>query len=614
MSPVEQTNGEHQFQWFEQSASVCTTDATFLESTVRRSSFNLSIPHPLDFLMPSFDASLSISSIDPTSQNSATLLPDYSQVLVGTNGQTRESDLASGIWSMESFWDDALSPFADTIRNNRRAVHDQENSTENPRSREDEADRMSFLFDRQTCHALSIQEELDPNPWRTLIWPLAAEYPALWHALAALTCLCMSKQQPQLRDDATRHSHRSAQLLSHSIEEDELPKDVALAVTLALAFADTWDYENSPTGTNHIRNAGSLLSQLLSTQRQVVTKEAQARTEFLYNTWTYMDVLARFTCNETLPSYSENTPLPHWDELGWNTSNLDPLMGYALTFFPIMRRVADLINKVRARSTSGNSPAIISQGLQLRQVIEDWSPPIDLEMIEDPTPNMTDAIQTAEAYRWATLCLLYQAIPELPNLTSYGELAQKILVYLATTPLDSKTIIVHILPLMVAGCDAVEEEDREFVRERWSAMAKRMVAGIINRCLKITEEVWRRREEYLWTRGLSVSPHDLRLGSSTTTANDSAALSEDIANFINLGTNPGAAAPSSGGSTMQGSRASVRNANGFPISAAFKKGVDTLTRSGCSEYTVRGKLHWLGVMKDWDMAGKVHFRLVMFYG
>jgi hypothetical protein len=41
------------------------------------------------------------------------------------------------------------------------------------------------------------------------------------------------------------------------------------------------------------------------------------------------------------------------------------------------------------------------------------------------------------------------------------------------------------------------------------------------------------------------------------------------------------------------------------ISAAFKSGgVDTLTRSGCIEYTMRGRLHWLGVLKDWDLQRK----------
>lgn len=580
------------------STSEDMMDLVFLDSDIGPSSMSLPTPHTLEFLMQGFDQNQPLLPLDQLSHSSTTSPPKSRDTYTGINTQPSNTDFTSELWNLETFWEDYLRPSANTPIDLGLPSNDQETTSETLKSREEEAERIAFLFHQQTCHTLSIQEESNRNPWRTLIWPLAKEHPALWHAIASLTCFCMSKQQPQLRADGARHVRRSAQLLSENMGNGEIPLDAALAATLSLGFAETWDYENSSTGISHIRSAGVLLSQILSDHPMLaLTSDEEARVEFLYNTWTYMDVLARFTCSEIFPTYSASTPIPNWSELGWNTSNLDPLMGYSTTFFPIMRRVADLINKVRARSTPRNSPAIISQGLELKRVIEDWTPPIDLEVIDDPSPNMTDAIQTAEAYRWSTLCLLYQAVPELPNLTSYGELAQKILIYLATIPLNSTTLIVHILPLMVAGCDAVEEEDRDFVRERWSAMSKRMVTGVTSRCLKITEEVWKRREEYLWARGLSVSPNDLKVNPAL---NESAVLSNDIANFITFGTSPGAATTNSGGSPSQANPRSIHRANGFPISAAFKKGVDTLTRSGCSEYTVRGRLHWLGVMKDWN--------------
>ncbi|OAL43764.1 hypothetical protein IQ07DRAFT_649845 [Pyrenochaeta sp. DS3sAY3a] len=549
----------------------------------------------LEFLMQGFDQTQQLPSMDQLSHGSTTSPPHNGQEFGTGNTPSDGANYGFELWNTESFWEDYLRPVPDTPIHLEISSNDPQLDPNILKSREDEAERIAYLFHQQTCHTLSIQEESDQNPWSMLIWPLAKEYPALWHGIAALTCFCMAKQQPQLRVDGGRHVQRSAQLLSENIDKGDIPLDAALAATLVLGFAETWDYENSLTGINHIRAAGNILSQVLSAQSSMVVRsEEQASIEFLYNTWTYMDVLARFTSSEIFPTYSTNTPIPHWNELGWNTSNLDPLMGYSTSFFPTMRRVADLINKVRA--TPRNSPAIISQALELKRAIENWTPPVDLEALDDPSPNMTDAIQTAEAYRWSTLCLLYQAVPELPNLTSYGELAQKILIYLATIPLNSTTIIVHILPLMVAGCDAVEDEDRDFVRERWRAMSRRMVTGVVDRCLKITEEVWKRREEYLWARGLSVSGNGLKV--NTAALQDTSTLSNDIANFINFGTSPGGMTTSSGGTPAN--PRNIHRANGFPISAAFKKGVDTLTRSGCREYTVRGRLHWLGVMKDWN--------------
>lgn len=457
-----------QQQSHQRSASEDMMDMLFLDSNIRRPSSNLPASQSLDFLMQGFNQNQQLPPMDQLSHGSTASPPQNGQMFGTGNTPNDGANYGFELWNTESFWEDYLRPVADPPLDFDMTSNDPQLDPDFQKTREDEAERIAYLFHQQTCHTLSIQEESDQNPWSMLIWPLAKEHPALWHGIAALTCFCMSKQHSQLRIDGGRHVQRSTQLLAENMDKGDIPSDAALAATLVLGLAETWDYENSSTGISHIRAAGDIISKVLSTRPSMGTKsDDQARIEFLYNTWTYMDVLARFTSSEIFPTYSTNTPIPHWNELGWNTSHLDPLMGYSTSFFPIMRRVADLINKVKA--TARNSPAIISQALELKRVIENWTPPVDLEAIDDPSPNMTDAIQTAEAYRWATLCLLYQTVPELPNLTSYGELAQKILIYLATIPLNSTTIIVHLLPLMVAGCDAVEDEDREFVRERWRA-------------------------------------------------------------------------------------------------------------------------------------------------
>jgi hypothetical protein len=574
---------------------VSSTSSTGQASTSHLTPLLLGLPVS-DF---SQEASPALASPQQTSHSSNVSPQGIDEV-----PQINAIDYAGELWNMETFWEDYLRPLPMTPLNQDLIVDASNVVSETPRDREDEVERIAYLFHQQACHTLSIKEETDHNPWRTLIWPLAKKYPTLYHAIAALTCFGMSKQQPQLRIEGTRHVNRSTQLLSENVERGEMPLDAALAATLALGFAETWDNEASSTGSDHIRRGEILLQQIRSNQVDMVfSVEQAARLDFLAHTWTYMDVLARFTSSDLSQPYLGGTLDTDLLDFEQDPSQLDPLMGYSSTFFPIMRRVADLINRVKARQAPRNSPALISQAIELRRAIERWTLPVDLETIDDPSQLMTDAIQTAEAYRWSTLMILYQAVPELPSLTSYGELAQRILVYLATIPLSSTTIIIHIFPLMVAGCDAVEEEDRQFVRERWDAMSQRMVTGITDRCLKITEEIWKRREEYLLSRGLSFTSNGRQISASL---NDSTALSKDIASFIDFGTSPGANTANSSG-PMQHNHTQdgfVRKGNDFPISAAFKKGVDMLTRSGCTEYTVRGRLHWLGVMKDWDWQGK----------
>jgi hypothetical protein len=573
-------------------------DLVFPTSNTNSSSVSLATPRSLGYLFPDFNEDLSptMALLEQASRTS-----DTSPQRITENAQINAISYSSELWNMETFWEDYLRPLPTTPLDLSLPA-DNPQVPDTPKDRDDEAERIAYLFHQQTCHTLSIEEDPEQNPWKTVIWPLAKDHPAVYHALAALTCAGMSKQQPQLRNEIARHIRWSTQLLSEHVEKGEIPLDAVLAATLALAFAETWDDESPSTGSKHIRGGGILLQQILNDpQTLLFAGEGATRLDFLAHTWSYMDVLARFTSSELSRPYAESSSGPDLSPFVMDQSKLDPLMGYSTTFFPIMRRVADLINKVRSRESARNSPAIISQALVLRRAIEQWMLPVDLETIDDPSQIMTDAIQTSEAYRWSTLLLLYQAVPELPNLTSYGELAQKILVYLATIPLSSTTVIVHIFPLMIAGADAVEEEDREFVRDRWKAMSQRMVTGIIDRCLKITEETWRRKKEYLWARGLAFTSTGRQINASS---NESTALSKDIASFLNFETSPGGNTASSGASAQQSHKRAIRKGNNFPISAAFKKGVDGLTRSGCTEYTVRGKLHWLGVMKDWDWQSK----------
>lgn len=573
-------------------------DLGFLDSGIQASR-GLLTPQSLDPLnVPDIALYTSLQPEDPLNPNVS--LQELAQLSAEVNAQSYAQDYGPLHWEGNFFLQDYVDslpatpitsvnsgPFLNTIvAGNLIASGDLE----------DEREKIAMLFLRTTCHNLSIEGDSNNNPWKTFIWPMASDYPALYHALAALACFHASKAQPHLRLVGQKRLHTSARLLSLGLNKNEIPLDAALAATLALGFAEIWDSESVATGMTHITSASILLQQMLQNRTlNPYSQQEEARLEFLYNTWTYMDVIARFTCLDLCPPVPESLVAAAVGRLDISTSKLDPLMGYATAFFPIMRRVADLIHKVRMKNALRNSPVVISQALELKREIEDWAPPIDLETVQDPSQLMTDAIQTAETYRWSALALLYQAVPELPNLTSYGELAQKILVYLATIPLSSPTVIVHILPLMVAGNDAILQEDREFVRDRWKAMSQRLVTGIIERALEITEEVWKRRDEYWQAYDLSRIFGDC-------------GQVECVSPTRNTDLGSGAGSPNPGGhpATTNQSRQPSRRINMFPISAAFKKDVDTITRSGCIDYTVRGSLHWLGVMKDWQWQGKMY--------
>ncbi|OAP61758.1 hypothetical protein AYL99_03961 [Fonsecaea erecta] len=463
-----------------------------------------------------------------------------------------------------------------------------------PQSPSGSPEMIRHLFEQQTCAILSIKDDETKNPWRTLVWPLASGCPALYHALAAMTCLHMCRTQSQLRNIGLQHFQSGEKALVNGENNGNMVLEGAIATRLALGFAETWDHQRSSTGMGHINRAKVLIRQAAS--RHLTSRLAArdvSRLSFLANTCLYMDVIARLVCME--PQIVNNaefmTACTSLSSAIPSEQQLDPLMGCAITLFPLIGQLAELVACVRRRAEKRNSPAIISRAIELRMAIEDWAPRVDSEGGATISLSITNSIQTAEAYRWASLLLLRQAVPELPWVHSIWELASKCLVFLATIPMSSRTIIVHTFPLMIAGCEAFEEDDRDWVRKRWDLMSKRMITGIVDRCREITIEVWRRRDEYETRYGIVCGKPPCRSASIAVGAVRDGSPSRAYSGL------PRSVVEET---TRFDTGARPRLASDFPDSAAFKKGIDPVTRAGFIDYTVRGDLHWLAVMKDWN--------------
>ena len=413
-------------------------------------------------------------------------------------------------------------------------------------------------FDKITCGILSVKDGAGENPWRTLIWPMARDTPALQHAIFALAAFHSSRENSAFRVHGVDHMRRSITCMVHEIQN--MRTDAALATTLALAFADTWD-QHTRTCIQHLRGAKALVAQVLQDGAHMVPRrdgDDLNRVRFLYNTWLYMDVIARITSLDECGSNPFDIPL--FDSPNNAVHEIDPLMGCAATLFPLIDRAMRLIQRVRR--TKSNSVAIVSQAIELKALIERWEPPEFFEPPEDPTSEVQHGIQTAHAYRWATVLYLHQAVPEIPMpAEAESELAKRVLILLATVPLRSRTNIIHMFPLLVAGCEADQEEDREWVVDRWAAMQARLMLGTGDRCLEVVREVWARRDAFE-----AEKDHQRQMRAAT-----------------------------GGRDTMvrRGSTSTMGNIE-------FEK-------------TVRGKLHWVNVMREWEWEGEFEFFLFVQY-
>jgi len=130
---------------------------------------------------------------------------------------------------------------------------------------------------------------------------------------------------------------------------------------------------------------------------------------------------------------------------------------------------------------------------------------------------------------------------------------------------------------MAAGCEATDHEEREWVKERWGLMSSRMKLGIIERCLEVTKEVWNRRDAHAAER-MATQAESRSFSGDASMKREFSDCPDDFIFEDDFGFGEAPCwerTPTSTGSTGS-------------------------TGSMDPEVTVKGRLHWLGVMKDWN--------------
>jgi len=280
------------------------------------------------------------------------------------------------------------------------------------------------------------------------------------------------------------------------------------------------------------------------------------------------------------------------------STEIDPLMGCASTLFPLIGRVANLCR--RARQSESNGVAIITQATKLKERMEQWDSGTSFENPEDPSSDVQHALQTAEAYRYATLLYLHQAVPEIPFKMTSAQLAQKVLIYLATVPTSSRLVIVQIYPLLAAGCEVTEDSEaglRQWVRNRWQNMSDRMLIGNIDRCCEVMLEVWRRRDDFVAQKEAARRGRENQRRSVGMAHLDISNEMSEVFSYQDMysgQTSPGGAMKRE--NHHQGN--SGRNMSDSGLQR--RRNSEPIPENLEAEYTVRGRLHWVGVMKDWD--------------
>ena len=123
---------------------------------------------------------------------------------------------------------------------------------------------IATMFINSTCGIMSI-EDGSANPWRKHVWPLVHDHKVVYHALASMVCFQNSRNAPQLQAHGVGHHRQCMSILIDSFHK--LPAVSAIAASLALAFAESWNTEFvTTTGVDHIHGAKESIQRAFNTQ------------------------------------------------------------------------------------------------------------------------------------------------------------------------------------------------------------------------------------------------------------------------------------------------------------------------------------------------------------
>jgi hypothetical protein len=260
-------------------------------------------------------------------------------------------------------------------------------------------------------------------------------------------------------------------------------------------------------GKTHLKGAFAILQETGSQRQYITRKSSSADTYsllFLVSNLLHLDALSDLV--QSTISEENHRTRPKFTILmeGFPPSRvtdpfivlLGPWVSGSLIPAGLIYDTADLCYEVRMATIT--TLDITTKAEALKREVERYSHDtsyLSTISVHFSALDKQFVVHTAEAYRYATLLFLHRVMPDIFGMTSSQYLARATVSHLSRAPPSSITFA-QIYPLFVAGCEASTKQEREWVKERWAAMAARMRVTNVSNCWKITQEVWGRRDAY----------------------------------------------------------------------------------------------------------------------
>ncbi|PVI01885.1 hypothetical protein DM02DRAFT_654030 [Periconia macrospinosa] len=298
--------------------------------------------------------------------------------------------------------------------------------------------------------------------------------------------LALTSSDRSFRIDAYRHQEDALHLLQNLIQAptEQLSMEPALATVLMMQVSARLlgDESAEPQVANHLAGAKAMIAK----RGGLAAWRTSSTAQFLLDLFAYHDILSSVSRG--------SRPLVDHSEGFTAIEGAVDMQGIA-EVLRLVARISDMQGtaKTTVHNNSNDMPGFArlqTQGLLIKTALEALDFSEQKYGVEGATDSM-DIRLTAEAYRHAAFIYLYRVWLGFgaPNPTTLHHV-QQCIACIQRVNISSPLVSSHIWPLWTAGCEAIDQEQRQFVRERFRDMYRTRMFASLKRIVRDIEEVW----------------------------------------------------------------------------------------------------------------------------
>ncbi|KAI1090831.1 fungal-specific transcription factor domain-containing protein [Rostrohypoxylon terebratum] len=299
------------------------------------------------------------------------------------------------------------------------------------------------------------------NPFLVHLTPMISQSTALRAVLCSIAAshLAILRHEDSLQTLATRYRLVGVSALRQTIQTGN--PELSLATVLMLQVADRLFTMDS--GVDHLSGAKAIIN-----QGEIATRNSSTAS-FLLSLCSYHDILASVS-RATSPvfEFDRKFPMEGMESMNELTS------------------VLQLVGQISKMHNQGHGN-LDTRGREIEEILT------ALDTSDDATG---DVGHTVQAYKHAAFIYLYrvwhnQGAPH-PRALKH---AKSCLDHLGLVPVNSPLVSAQVWPLWTAGCESIDDGQRQFVRDRVEAMYEARHLPSLRRIEQDIEEVWKIKDE-----------------------------------------------------------------------------------------------------------------------